>query len=178
MAIHEPEAGWWKEAVHKDEKIWLALALVWMLVSFLYMPIQHFIGVQNPPTVSYRVSGEDFDALVEGMVEKYKVGDTGVNNDVPLVRPNPDEPVYLKASMWEWYPALQLEKGKTYKIHLSSPDLIHGFSIQPVNLNLMVIPGIDYVVNLKPTSTGDFRILCNEYCGIGHHTMVGKIEVI
>ena len=177
MAIHEPEGSWWKP-VHKDEKIWFILALIWMLISFFYMPIQHFRGKQNPPTETYRVSAEDFNSLVDGMVSKYEIGKTGVNNDVPLVRPNPDEPVYLRASMWEWYPALQLEKGKTYRLHLSSVDLQHGFSIQPVNLNLMVLPGYDYIANLKPTSTGDFRILCNEFCGVGHHTMVGKIEVI
>lgn len=177
MAIYEPEGNWW-QPIHKDEKIWFILALIWMLVSFFYMPIQHFIGKQNPPTQSYRVSAEDFDALVEGMVQKYQVGTTGVDNDVPLVQPNPDEPVFLRASMWEWYPALRLEKDKTYKVHLSSMDLLHGFSIQPINLNLMVIPGYDYIANIKPTRTGDYRILCNEFCGVGHHTMVGKIEVI
>jgi cytochrome c oxidase subunit II len=162
-------------AIHKDEKIWFILALIWMIVSFLYMPIQHVIGKQNPPTESYRVSAEDFDALLDGMIEKYQVGE---ENGIPVVHPNPDEPVYLRASMWEWTPVLELEKGKTYKLHMSSPDLQHGFSLQPVNLNLMVIPGIDYIVNLKPTSAGDFRIICNEYCGVGHHTMVGKITVI
>ena len=69
-------------------------------------------------------------------------------------------------------------EGKTYKLHLSSIDLLHGFSIQPINLNLMVLPGYDYIANIRPTTTGDFRIICNEFCGVGHHTMVGKIEVI
>ncbi len=174
MAIYEPEENWW-QPLHKDEKIWFGLALAWMLISFMYMPIQHFMGKQNPPVVTYRVSAEDFDALVEAMVEKYKVGE---ENGIPVVQPNPDEPVYLRASMWEWYPALKLEKGKTYKIHMSSIDLQHGFSIQPINLNLMVLPGYDYVATIKPTTSGDFRIICNEYCGVGHHTMVGKIEVI
>lgn len=174
MAIHEPQEIWWKP-IHKDEKVWFVLALAWMLISFFYMPVQHFLGSQNPPVVTYRVSAEDYDALVEGMVEKYQVGE---ENGVPVVRPNPEEPVYVRASMWEWYPALQLKEGETYKIHLSSIDINHGFSIQPVNLNLMVLPGYDYIANLKPTSKGDFRIICNEYCGLGHHTMVGKIEVI
>lgn len=175
MAIHEPKGNWWKPIHGKDEIVWLSLSLVWMLVSFLYMPVQHFIGVQNPPAESYRVSAEDFDGLVEAFVEKNKIGEI---NEIPLVKANPDEPVFLRASMWEWYPALQLEKGKSYKVHLSSSDLLHGFSLQPININLMVLPGYDYVVNLKPTSTGDFRIICNEFCGVGHHTMVGKIEVI
>ena len=31
---------------------------------------------------------------------------------------------------------------------------------------------------VTPTASGDFRILCNEFCGIGHHTMVGRVIVV
>ncbi len=41
----------------------------------------------------------------------------------------------------------------------------------------MAIPGQDYVLTMTPTTSGEFSILCNEYCGIGHHTMVGKLIV-
>ena len=30
---------------------------------------------------------------------------------------------------------------------------------------------------VTPTESGDFRIVCNEFCGIGHHIMVGKVIV-
>ncbi len=174
MAIHEPEKNWWKP-FSKDERIWVAVALIWMLVSFFFMPIYHLIGAQNPPSETYAVSAEDFDKLVEGMVTKYK---TGEENGFPVVHPDPSEPdVYVRGSMWQWYPILELEKGKTYRVHLSSMDLIHGFSIQPVNMNFMVLPGYDYVLKLTPTTTGEFHIVCNEYCGFGHHTMVGKMYV-
>jgi cytochrome c oxidase subunit 2 len=28
-----------------------------------------------------------------------------------------------------------------------------------------------------PTEPGEFHIVCNEFCGVGHHLMVGKIIV-
>jgi len=56
-------------------------------------------------------------------------------------------------------------------------DYAHGFSLQPVNINLEVLPGYDYVAKIIPTSTGDFTIVCNEFCFLGHHTMVGKMIV-
>jgi heme/copper-type cytochrome/quinol oxidase subunit 2 len=31
---------------------------------------------------------------------------------------------------------------------------------------------------VTPTVAGDFRIICNEFCGIGHHTMVGRVIVV
>jgi Heme/copper-type cytochrome/quinol oxidases, subunit 2 len=30
---------------------------------------------------------------------------------------------------------------------------------------------------VTPNASGDFRILCNEFCGIGHHMMVGRVIV-
>jgi cytochrome c oxidase subunit 2 len=41
-----------------------------------------------------------------------------------------------------------------------------------------VHPGYDIVFSMTPTDTGDFGIVCNEFCGIGHHNMVGKIVVV
>lgn len=173
MAIYEPERVWWNP-LSKDERIWVALALIWMLVSFIFMPIYHLVGAQNPPAETYAVSAGDFDKLVEGMVEKYKVGE---ENGIPVVRPSADEPVYIRASMWQWYPIVELEKGKTYRLNLSSMDIQHGFSLQPININLMVFPGYDYVATITPTTTGEFHIICNEFCGVGHHMMVGKLYV-
>ena len=64
MAIYEPERVWWNP-LSKDERIWVALALIWMLVSFIFMPIYHLVGAQNPPAETYTVSAEDFDKLVK-----------------------------------------------------------------------------------------------------------------
>ena len=33
------------------------------------------------------------------------------------------------------------------------------------------------MISLTPTESGEFGIICNEFCGIGHHTMTGKIYV-
>ncbi len=181
MAIYEPERIWWK-TTSKDDKLWVSLALFWMFISFTFMPVYHFYGKQNPPDETYRVSADDFEALVDAFTEKYALrdgsGEIVEEQDIAVVRPDPDQPVFLQAKMFEWSPVLILEKGETYRIHLSSLDVTHGFSIQPVNINLMVLPEYDYVATIKPTTTGDFRIICNEFCGIGHHMMVGKVVVV
>lgn len=173
MAIYEPDRIWWNP-LSKDERIWVAIALIWMLVSFIFMPIYHVVGSQNPPSETYKVTSEQFGKLVDGMVEKYQVRE---ENGFPVVHPNPAEPVFIRASMWQWYPIVELEKGKTYKIHLSSMDIQHGFSLLPINMNFMVLPGYDYVLTLTPTTSGEFHIVCNEFCGLGHHVMVGKMYV-
>jgi len=39
------------------------------------------------------------------------------------------------------------------------------------------VPGYDYGLRVTPTESGDLRIICNEFCGIGHHMMVGRVIV-
>ena len=38
-------------------------------------------------------------------------------------------------------------------------------------------PGYEMVLTVTPDTSGEQTIICNEYCGIGHHNMVGKIYV-
>jgi len=118
--------------------------------------------------------GRDFAARVEKFVTDYKVGE---DKGVPVVAPPPDADIYTLAQMWRWYPVLRLKPGVRYTLHLSSMDLNHGFNLYPVNLNFQIVPGYDYGLQIVPNKAGDFRVVCNEFCGIGHHLMVGKVVV-
>lgn len=165
---------WWKVPVGKQEIVWIAIALTWCLIMFLMMPIWHVYGKQNLSTEAYQTTPAKFGNSVEEMVEKYKVGEEA---GIPIVKPPAGSDVYLLGRLWQWYPILELEKDKEYRIHLSSMDWQHGFSLQPVNINLQVVPGYEMVINMTPDVAGEYGVICNEYCGVGHHTMVGKIYV-
>ncbi len=110
------------------------------------------------------------------MVDKYTVR-TETEQKIPVVAPPAGSDVYLVARLWAWWPILELEKDKTYRLHLTSMDYNHGFSLQPVNINIQVVPGYEHVIKVTPNQSGTFSIVCNEYCGINHHTMVGRIYV-
>jgi len=168
------ERIWWKTPVGKQEIIWVGIALVWCLIMFFMMPYWHLYGKQNLSNEAYQTTPAKFQARVDEMVEKYKVGE---KVGIPIVRPPAGSDVYMLGRLWQWYPLLELEKDKSYRLHLSSMDWQHGFSLQPVNINLQVVPGYEMVVTVTPDQAGEFTIICNEYCGIGHHTMLGKIYV-
>jgi len=178
MAISPPENKlWWKEPLSGVEITWVGIAFLWGLVMFGTMVGWHFVGKQNLSNETYRTTPEAFDAKVEAMVERFQVreeGDTGV----PVVHPQPGSDVYMRASLWEWYPVLELEKDQTYRLHLSSMDWQHGFSLQPQNINIQVHPGYDFVLTITPDKAGEYSVVCNEFCGINHHLMVGKIHVV
>ncbi len=174
MSLLPPEKGWYHKSIAKDEKMWLIIAIIMSLFLFTWMILWHIYGKQNPSFTTYRTTPAEFSELAAAFVEKYKVGE---EKGMAVVEPPPNSDVFLTAQMWRWSPILKLKKGEWYKFHISSLDLLHGFSLQPVNMNFMVYPGYDYVLTFKPTSTGEFNIICNEFCGIGHHTMIGKIVV-
>jgi cytochrome c oxidase subunit 2 len=176
MAISPPtERLWWKTPIHRPELIWIIVAFLWGLVMFFMMIYWHAFGQQNLSTETYRTTPNAFYAKTEAMVQQYRVRDI---NGLPVVRPPAGGDVYLIGRMWLWYPALELQKDQTYRLHLSALDLQHGFSLQPININVQVHPGYEHVLTVTPDQAGEFSIVCNEYCGLGHHTMLGKIFVV
>ncbi len=173
----------WFHAPAGHEKLWLGIALLWCFVMSLMMPYWHFRGKQNSTGEAYTVTPADFLARTEKFVASNRVGTfrNPVANafvpELPIVEPPAGGDAYLIGRMWQWYPALRLRQGETYRLHLSSLDLQHGFSLQPLNMNFHVLPGYDHVLTITPTSKGEFTIVCNEFCGLGHHAMSGKIFV-
>lgn len=178
MAVSPPENRlWWKEPVERVELVWITIAFIWGLVMFFTMILWHVYGQQNLANEAYRIDPEAYAAKAEAMVEAYKVGEEG-DTGMPVVRPPAGSDIYIVARLWEWWPVLVLEKGQSYRLHLSSVDWQHGFSLQPVNINVSVHPGYEQIITFTPTEAGEFGIACNEYCGIGHHTMTGRIRVV
>jgi len=178
MALTPPEnRHWWREPLHRMEIAWITIAFVWGLLMFGVMVFWHINGEQNLSNEAYRVDPEVYGEKVEAFAEKYKVGEEG-KNDTPVVAPPPGSDVYMLGRLWEWWPILKLKKGETYRLHLSSMDWQHGFSLQPTNINIQVHPKYEMIITLKPNKTGEFGVVCNEFCGIGHHEMLGKIYVV
>jgi cytochrome c oxidase subunit 2 len=178
MAIHSPEKRvWWNEPLDKKEIAWIAIAFLWGLVMFTTMIVWHVIGEQNLSNEAYRITSDDYSERTEAMVAKYKVREEG-QTGIPVVHPPAGSEVYMLGRLWEWYPILELEKGQSYRLHLSSLDWQHGFSLQPTNINIQVQPGYEMVLTITPSAAGEYGVVCNEYCGIGHHQMVGKIYVV
>lgn len=59
----------------------------------------------------------------------------------------------------------------------TSADVIHGFHVGDTRVNVMLIPGQITRVTHRFHEPGEYLLLCHEYCGLGHHTMAGKVVV-
>jgi cytochrome c oxidase subunit 2 len=141
---------------------------------FVAMPYWHFQGKQNSSGLAYRVAPKDFVKRVDQFVTTTQVGE---EKGIPIAQPSPGSDAYLLARMWQWYPILKLKEGQTYRLHVSSADLQHGLCLLPMNMNFQVLPGYDHILTITPTSKGNYQVICNEFCGIGHHLMTGRILV-
>ena len=119
MGIASPRAGWWKEPIHKVELIWIIVAFLWGLGMFFMMIYWHAVGSQNLSNEAYRTTPADFAAKVDKMTEAYTVRQEGA---FPVVRPPPGSDVYMMGRVYMWWPMLELVKGETYRLHLSSMD--------------------------------------------------------
>jgi predicted nucleic acid-binding Zn ribbon protein len=60
----------------------------------------------------------------------------------------------------EFWPILELEKDKTYRLHMTAMDYNHGFSLQPANINIQLVPGFEHVVTVTPNQSGTYGRWC------------------
>jgi len=72
---------------------------------------------------------------------------------------------------------LHLELNQPVKVELRSYDVLHNFYVPQFRAKMDTLPGLVTYYWFTPTRTGDFEVLCAEYCGTGHYAMRGKVLV-
>ncbi len=72
---------------------------------------------------------------------------------------------------------LHIPVNRPVKFLLRSKDVLHNFTVPQFRVKMDLVPGMVTWQWLTPTRTGTFEVLCEELCGIGHHTMRGKVVV-
>ncbi|HEX9581238.1 MAG TPA: cytochrome c oxidase subunit II [Gemmatimonadales bacterium] len=80
--------------------------------------------------------------------------------------------------MFAFQPAeIRVPADRRVTFRLTSADVTHGFQIVGTNGNVMVVPGYVSQFTTVFPRPGEYLIVCNEYCGLGHHAMMGKLIV-
>jgi len=72
---------------------------------------------------------------------------------------------------------LHIPLDQPVKFNLRSKDVLHNFTVPQFRVKMDLVPGMITWQWLTPTRIGTYEILCEELCGIGHHTMRGKVVV-
>jgi cytochrome c oxidase subunit 2 len=154
--------------IHTYEKIWLIGALA-LIVGFIATVTYGAAGAgvamvdDSGGTINANAVTEDEDfgeprveQVGENEYEAYVIGQQFIFRPSPIVVP----------------------ANSTVTFYVTSIDVIHGFQIVGTNVNTMVVPGQVAEITVEFDEPAEHGILCNEYCGQGHHDMEGKINVV
>ncbi|MGE5169915.1 MAG: cupredoxin domain-containing protein [Rudaea sp.] len=73
---------------------------------------------------------------------------------------------------------ITLKKGVPVVLELTTADVLMGFDAPDFNARADIVPGQTARLRLVPDKLGTFTFLCDIFCGSGHETMSGTINVI
>jgi cytochrome c oxidase subunit 2 len=99
--------------------------------------------------------------------------------------PDDATPIYVVAKQWMWkfqHPegqreinTLHVAVGQSYRVLLTSEDVIHSFFVPAFRIHMDVLPERYTSVWFQATRTGEYHLFCSQYCGTNHAGMVGTV---
>ncbi|MCM3588762.1 cytochrome c oxidase subunit II [Mesobacillus maritimus] len=155
--------------IHKFEKIWLIFGVATLLVFLSVIGVSAFYLGNQPPSCLATINPEQVDT--QAPFDKPGLNKVeGKEWDYELV---------FVASAFNYTPGeVEVPLGAKVKVLATTKDVVHGFNVAGTNINMMLEPG--YISEFVTTfdKPGEFLIVCNEYCGAGHHLMSSMIKVV
>lgn len=151
---------------HKYEKIWLAFGIFSLT---LFLSIVGITAFSHDHTPSGGMDAIDPEKVNE-TAPFDKPGVTQIDDDTYQVA--------IIAMAFGYNPSeIKVPVGKKINFKLTSTDVIHSFTIDDTKVNMVAVPGRITTKSYTFDKPGTYLILCNEYCGTGHHYMFTEIEV-
>ncbi|WP_126428806.1 cytochrome c oxidase subunit II [Brevibacillus marinus] len=153
--------------IHRYEKYWLTFGFLAIVTFIVFMFVTAFSHGHHP------AGGTE-------VIDPTKVDQTPPFDKPGVVKTGDNEyDVYIVAMAFGYNPAkIQVPAGAKIRFHVTTRDVIHSFSIPGTNVNMEILPG--HVSTREHTfkEPGQYLVICNEYCGAGHHMMKMDIEVL
>ena len=170
--VHEPgnEPANFNESLHIDwwESLWIRISIGVLIIftaGVFFASTQ--LGIQVPG-VHMRI-----DPRTVNDPAKSPFADP----QVKMVADGEYE-AYIRSQIWLFTPSeIHIPVGAKLTMYITSQDVQHGLKIDRTNVNVMVLPGQVSKMSHTFTKAGVYNFICHEYCGVGHHTMFGRIIV-
>ena len=147
--------------------VWISLALaVVMGVILGYFAVANNL---HPPS-----NVEPIDSSRLHLSEEFAEDNLGVK-----INPDGSVRVTLVAARYGFYPPrIEVPVDTQVTFRLASADVLHGVHVPNTNMATMVVPGYIAEVTTTFPRTGEYSLLCNEYCGLGHDSMWSRLVVV
>ena len=94
-----------------------------------------------------------------------------------------DQVVEVVGQQWSWQiDPTSVRAGSPVEFRVTSKDVNHGFAIYAPNgliaTQTQAMPGFTNKLVYTFTQPGTYKVMCLEYCGLGHAPMVAEFQVI
>ena len=96
--------------------------------------------------------------------------------------------VQVTAKKWAWsfkhpngsqeFAKLTVPKNRPVKLVMRSQDVLHSFFVPTFRVKQDVVPGRYTTMWFEATKAGEHQVLCTEYCGKDHSSMMAVVNVI
>ena len=116
---------------------------------------------------SFRFPGED------GALGNVDVRHTSVDNPMGM---DPEDPAG-RDDVLIFDQTVHLPVDQPTRMLLRSMDVLHDFAVPQFRVKMDLVPGMVTYQWFTPTVPGEYEILCEELCGIGHFAMRGLVVV-
>lgn len=88
---------------------------------------------------------------------------------------------HIQAEQWDFTPAaIRAYPGEKVRFIVTTQDIMHGFAINELGLNLQLSPGEEIVQEVEIPADmheGYYTMYCSIFCGIGHPYMKGTLII-
>jgi cytochrome c oxidase subunit 2 len=158
-------------AIHIDqlEQKWITISMIVIGLFVGIIVIDAFFHGVNPPS-----KVETVDSASLHLNKEFAEDNLGVKVDA-----KGHVTVRMVAGRYSFFPKhIDVPAETPLTFRWVSMDVLHGVHIPMTNMSTMIVPG--YVAEITTTfpKPGEYPVLCNEYCGLGHNHMWSNISVI
>lgn len=171
-AVYEPE--------NTKLEVWLSVITTVGVVAMLAPGLFVWAQFVTPPEDSYNfeVVGQQWQWSFRypGADGVLGTADTAYINEENPWGVNPEDPNGQDDVVIDGNTA-HLPVGVPIRGLLRSKDVLHNFTVPQFRVKMDMVPGLVSYLWFEPTQTGNYDILCEEMCGIGHHVMRGNVVV-
>ncbi|MGD0960069.1 MAG: cytochrome C oxidase subunit II [Methylomonas sp.] len=169
QSLQDFHSQWRGIPIDRLEQRWITLSLAVICFFVGIMSFDALFDNINPPS-----KVETIDSSSLHLNKEFAEDNLGVQvDDTGKIT------VRMVAGRYSFFPKLIAVPAETkLTFRWVSMDVLHGVHIPMTNMSTMIVPG--YVAEVTTTfpKPGEYPILCNEYCGLGHNNMWSNLSVV
>lgn len=162
---------------HKYEKIWLIFGSGSLIIFLMVLGFAAFWKGTHPQSHLETIDPQNIEAHEAFQPENLGIHEVEDGKYIVNIVASAFNYDLGKDANGDIVKTIRVPKGSSVLFQITTRDVVHGFHVAGTNVNMMVEPGHISRFETVMKNNGEFTIVCNEYCGIGHHLMFGTVEV-